>query len=255
MDISRLQAYLRHSAGAQYETVHAPGLTMFFHATDDMRYLNYAIPDADWGASLEASLPALRREFEARSRLPRFEFVEEYAPALTQTLAANGYREEYRGPSMVCVPGTLVAASEVAGLTIERVDAHATEETLRELVCTQRQGFGGPETSEPNEGDMAYLRTALQTSCAFLARLDAQAVGAGTLTPPHAGLSELGGVATLEPYRRRGIATAVTAAAAAYAFESGLEAVCLSAGDAGSTRVYERAGFRVIATMLAYSLD
>jgi GNAT superfamily N-acetyltransferase len=228
---------------------------MFFHPTDDMRYLNYAIPRADCEACLDSSLPSLCGEFEDRGRLPRFEFVEEYAPALPDALGAHGFREEYRGPCMVCEPATRVALPEVPGLTIEDVDADASDDALRELVRTQRQGFGAPESWAPSDDDMERLRASLETGHAFVARLEGRAVGAGTLTPPHAGLSELGGVATLEPYRRRGIAVAVTAAAAAYAFDSGLEAVCLSAGDADSTRVYERAGFRVVATMLAYSLD
>ena len=70
--------------------------------------------------------------------------------------------------------------------------------------------------------------------------------------PPRDGLAELVGIATLEPLRRRGVATAVTARLARVAFEQGVTAAFLTAADEGAGRVYERAGFRRVGTMLAY---
>lgn len=247
-----------------YVVGRAPGFMTFFHATDDMRHVNYAIPDADWERAGGGSFALLRREFEGRSRLPRLEFIEEFAPTLPDALRAAGFVEEYRGPMMLCTRETLAAAPDVAGLTVERVDRN-DDEALRELVRTQREGFGVAAGWTPTPEDLVYPRAALVDGAAFVGRYGGRyggrysgryggaAVGAGLINRPHDGLTELAGVATLEAYRRRGVAAAVCVAAAAHAFDSGVEAVCLSAGDEGSTRVYERAGFSVVATMLAYA--
>jgi predicted GNAT family acetyltransferase len=87
---------------------------------------------------------------------------------------------------------------------------------------------------------------------AFLARLDGRPVGAGLYTTPFDGLTEVTGLATSKPFRRRGIATALTALAVQTAFEQGVEAVYLTAADERAGRVYERVGFRRFVTMLAY---
>ena len=96
MDIARIQAYLRHLAGAMYVVGRAPGFRTFFHATDDMRHVNYAIPDADWERAGGGSFALLRREFEGRSRLPRLEFIEEFAP----TLPDAARRPRYATPTL-----------------------------------------------------------------------------------------------------------------------------------------------------------
>ena len=81
-------------------------------------------------------------------------------------------------------------------------------------------------------------------------------IGAGTgANFPHYpdGVSEIVGVATAEAWRRRGLAGAVTAAAARGAFAAGAELCLLTPGDEGALRVYARAGFRRVARMLHWS--
>ncbi len=253
--ISRLQAYLRHMAGSMYSVAHVPGFSMFFHPTDDMTHVNYAIPDADWQEHAAKSLAPLRREFESRARRPRFEFMEEYAPGLPEALGNGGYAEEYRGPAMLCLPHTLTPAPVAPGLAIDIVGCRASDDALVELARTQREGFGAGEPWDPNESDMAVLRAFMVTGRGFVGRLDGRAVAGAQLTPPHDSLAELAGIATLKPYRRRGIATALTSAATAHAFECGLDGVLLSAGDERSARVYANVGYRRVATMLAYSRE
>jgi predicted GNAT family acetyltransferase len=67
------------------------------------------------------------------------------------------------------------------------------------------------------------------------------------------GVSEVVGVATAEPFRGRGLAGALTAAAASAAFDEGAQLCVLSPGDETAMRVYDRAGFRRVATMLHWS--
>ncbi len=63
----------------------------------------------------------------------------------------------------------------------------------------------------------------------------------------------MAGVATAEPFRRRGLAGVVTAAAARAAADAGARLLVLSPGDDGAQRVYARAGFRGVATVLHWS--
>lgn len=86
----------------------------------------------------------------------------------------------------------------------------------------------------------------------FLALVDGQPAGAGAFSAPYDLLTEVAGIATLERFRRRGIAAFVTGEAVRTAFEQGLEAAVLSAADERAGRVYEKVGFRPYATMLAY---
>jgi predicted GNAT family acetyltransferase len=71
-------------------------------------------------------------------------------------------------------------------------------------------------------------------------------------TAPFDGVAEIVGLATLQPYRRRGIASKLTAQAVQGALEQGTEFVALVAADERAGRVYERVGFMRCATMLAY---
>jgi predicted GNAT family acetyltransferase len=86
-----------------------------------------------------------------------------------------------------------------------------------------------------------------------LARVDGEPVAAAAWTPVIDTTSEIVGVATAEAWRRRGLAGAVTAAAARAAFAAGASLCVLSPGDETAQRVYERAGFRRVATMLHWS--
>jgi len=61
-------------------------------------------------------------------------------------------------------------------------------------------------------------------------------------------VTEIVGVATLPAARRRGLGAAVTAALVADAQQRGVDVIFLSAGSEAVARIYERVGFRRIAT-------
>ena len=71
-------------------------------------------------------------------------------------------------------------------------------------------------------------------------------------TSPRAGVTELMGIATLEQYRGRGIAAALTAYMASAAFTQGCDLVFLTAVSAAARRAYERAGFHPMGDELTY---
>jgi GNAT superfamily N-acetyltransferase len=185
----------------------------------------------------------LRQAFRARDRLPRLEWVEEAAPSVAAALAAAGMTEELRTPLMTCAPEELVEPeADVDDLTVETVGP----EGLREAANIQRIAFGGHpleagEEPRPPSGG------------AVLARSGGTPVSAASWTPIVDGISEVAGVATADDWRRHGLAGVVTAAATRAAFDAGAALCVLSPGNDTAQRVYARAGFSRVATMLHWS--
>jgi ribosomal protein S18 acetylase RimI-like enzyme len=238
--IMRLQGFLRATAAPGREVVAIPPFTAYFHETDPLKYLNYAIPDGDT-VPAEGDVERLRAAFHARDRLARLEWIEEAAPGVAHALEAAAMREELRTPLMSCTAGELVYP-EVAGATVEPAD----EENLRAFSNIQRVAFGGEPLAE-EEAPSA------PRGGAVLARIGGEPVSAGQWTPVVDAHSEIVGIATAEPWRGRGLAGLVTAAAARAAFEAGASTCVLSPGNETAQRVYARAGFHRVATMLHYS--
>ena len=69
------------------------------------------------------------------------------------------------------------------------------------------------------------------------------------------GVTELMGIATLPEYRRRGFAAYLTAAMAQSAFTHGATLVFLCAVSEEAGWVYQRAGFRPCAALVAYTRE
>jgi len=244
-DAGRLQQALRVMAAPGRTVVLVPPFTLFLHLSDPMRFLNYAIPDAPVAPDA-AAIEALRAAFRRHNRLPRLEWVEEAAPCLARALTNAGMQEELRTPLMACEPHELVSAdASVESLVV----APVVDEELRELADLQRAAFGQPslapdaEPSDPRRGGGG----------AVLARVAGVPAAAAAWTAPVDGVTEIVGVATGEAWRRRGLAGTVTAAAGRGAFAAGASVCILSPGGETAQRVYERAGFHRVATMLHYS--
>lgn len=241
----RLQAHMRAVARQQYDTVHIPPFTLYFHPSDALPYLNYAIPDEAPGdtASLAAPLARLRAEFARRGRKARFEFVGAVFPALAGALETAGFEIEARPQLMVATPDGLRDVPGVPGLGVETFSATSPLDTFREFLLVQRRAFGLREAGAVSDEDARWLRDGLGHGRCFVGRLDGRAVSVSMYLDPQDGLTELVGICTLEPLRRRGLASALTEAAVRAAFASGVSVAFLSAADARSGRVYEAAGF------------
>ena len=140
------------------------------------------------------------------------------------------------------------------GLEIVTLTPDSPLDDLCAAAAVQRQAFGDEDGPEPPEAEGDRRRARLAAGAGgFLARLDGVAVAAADFTAPLDGFCELVGIATLPAYRRRGIASALTAKAAAEAFARGVHVAFLGAADECVGRVYERVGFRPFATALAYA--
>jgi ribosomal protein S18 acetylase RimI-like enzyme len=147
--------------------------------------------------------------------------------------------QELATPLMACTPADLRTPD--VEVEIEPVSA-ANALAVRNM---QRVAFGQPPVDALAEAPSRTLA----------GRIDSTIATAAGWTEVIGGVSEVVGVATAERFRGRGLAGALTAAAASAAFDEGAELCVLSPGDETAMRVYERAGFSRVATLLHWSDD
>jgi ribosomal protein S18 acetylase RimI-like enzyme len=168
-------------------------------------------------------------------------------------------KRQSTGVSPIRAPATSWSASirhnhcgEPLGLNLKTLSVASSLEEIKENWYVNAQGFE-VDPLPPSDAEAEEFRGSLITSRAVTALLDGQAVAAGMYTELHEGLTELVGITTLDRFRRRGIGAALTAHLARTAFAQGATAVFLTAADDHATRVYERVGFRLAATLVVYS--
>ena len=248
----RIQEHMRAVARGLYDAVSVPPFTLYFHPTDALPYLNYAIPDDAPGdaASLAAPLQRLRTEFALRGRRPRFEFVEDVYPALGAALEGSGFVREATPQLMTCRPRDLRRPPPAPGLEIETLTSASGLEAFRTLLTVQRRAFSLSNPGDVSDKDARWLREGLGRGLAFLGRVRGEAVSVAMFLDPREGLTELVGICTLEAHRRRGLGGALTHAALEAAFDRGVSLAFLSAGDARAGRIYEAAGFAPFGNVL-----
>ncbi|MGK5442127.1 GNAT family N-acetyltransferase [Micromonospora sp. URMC 105] len=202
--------------------------------------VNYATPRP--GAAITAAdVTALVAAFRAADRKPRLEYVVSCAPGLEALLTAAGFTVEARHTYLLCVPGTLQTP-----LPLDHVDLHepGTDSQRAALISAQNEAFGGDPVA--SEADVARLRR--QQAAGGVAVMavtdDGTCAGGGGAVPPTGAVSEVAGIAIRAPYRRRGLAGAITAETTRRLFTEGAEIAWLEASGEDSWRVYERVGFR-----------
>ncbi|HZI13467.1 MAG TPA: GNAT family N-acetyltransferase [Myxococcus sp.] len=250
--IERLQDSMRHAASERYTSVRVPPFTAFFHPFDALVYLNYAIPDGPVTGDTREALRRLRSEFETRSRIPRFEYIDALAPELAGMLRDAGYRQEAEARLMVCTRDSYVSLRAPEGLTFSVLTPESPREEARAFCATTRQGFEPGTTPVISDEEVSKTLADLKDGRAFLAKMGGKPVSGGLFSSPHQGTSELAGVATLQEWRGRGIGAALVSRAAEEAFAQGVEVLFLSTITEEAGRLYERAGFRFLTRMLFY---
>jgi ribosomal protein S18 acetylase RimI-like enzyme len=213
--------------------------------------INYATPRP--GAAITAAdVAALVSAFRAVDRMPRLEYVTSSAPELEQHLLAAGFTVEARHTYLVCVPDTLTAPPAPEGIELREP---ATDEDRAAMVGSQHEAFAG--VAVVDDADVARMRRlqALGGVSIMAVADDGACAGGGQAVPPNDGVSEVAGIAVRVPYRRRGIAGAVTGEVSRRLFAAGLEIAWLEASGEGSWRVYERVGFRPAGQRLYVALS
>jgi ribosomal protein S18 acetylase RimI-like enzyme len=236
---ARVQTSIRSVNMAARDAERAGSFTFYRHRDSDHPFLNYAVPDE--GARSWDGIDELRSVFAAHGMRPRLEFVGECAPGLEEALAQAGFELEGHFPVMTLPIHELREVPVPDGVVIARalgsVDARA-------LLRVAAEAFGA---EPPTEAEVAAYQ-----GRGMLARADGEAAGAASRSDIAEGVSELAGIGVRERFRRRGIAAALTAAAAADAFAAGAELCFLTPGDEGAERVYERAGFTRAGTTMVH---
>jgi len=187
-----------------------------------------------------------------------FECVDEITPGLTATAASAGLEVD-RYPLL-----SLDAPLEVAPVPGVAVSiAQADDPAIPAARAAIDVGFGHGGTAagaagiserdaaiaaSDGVGD-AFVRSRIADGLSVMAVANSAdgPVGGGTASPIGS-VAELMGIATLPAYRRRGIGLAITAVLTAEVRRLGISLVFLSAGDDDVARIYERAGFRPLAT-------
>jgi ribosomal protein S18 acetylase RimI-like enzyme len=197
-----------------------------------------------------------------------FEWVLETTPSLGNAAREAGLRvHELPLLGMSRAEARLVEGPP--GVSVRLVDP--ARDDMAELGAVAQVGFMSPGTDagaigleavaaiasvrQPELVDFERERLRAHLTVMAVAMVDGRPVGVGSHQPVGE-VSEVVGVATLPAFRRRGIAAALTSELVRDALKGGAEIVFLSAGSASIARVYERAGFRRIATAcLAEPMD
>ena len=240
---------VRAAADGRETTTIGPFLAAI-HPTNDMIWLNYALPlpTLDVADVTADTVDALRALFRSRGRVLRFEFFQPLWPDLGPAMERHGVKLQDAMPLMVCAPQDLrpVAAPEV---TPRPLAADVDDATLRRFITAARTAFGEPAPA--TDADIAEQRDNLRRGvyrCAH-AEIDGQIAGVGSMTVAN---DELVGIGTLPAYRRRGVAATLSSWLVADHLARGALLAWLSAGDAVAQAVYAKIGFRDAGVQLNY---
>jgi GNAT superfamily N-acetyltransferase len=226
-----IQQYLRAVVAAERDPVDAGAFTLYLNRTDTQHpFLNYAIPNEGAEPDDGSSLVAAARE---RGLVPRVEAVEPCAPWVRDL---PGFEIEGELRLMASeAPVALESEAEIA--VVRKGSPHVAG-----LVGAQMEAFGEPPPTPE--------RIAAWNGRAVAAIVDGEVVGGASWTRVLDGMTEVAGIGVREPFRRRGIAAALTSEATRQGFLEGARLAVLVPGHEGAARVYERAGFADASRMI-----
>ncbi|HLJ66934.1 MAG TPA: GNAT family N-acetyltransferase, partial [Chloroflexota bacterium] len=246
---ARIQAYLRDVTARERETERIGPFLATFSRSSANPFLNYAIPD-DGAAPSADEIADLIRSYERHGLRPRLEYITRSAPLVEAPLLEAGFRVEGRLALMTSRRGEECTPPIPPGIELRRPE---TDGELLGVRTVQHEAYGEPEpaTKEDAQRVAANLRAG---GMAVLARVQdtGEPVGAGEYTPILDGVTEITSIAVRAPYRRRGIAAAMTVWLARAALAAGATVPFLMANEA-EERIYARAGFRTTSSVLHIS--
>ena len=248
---AHIQSYLRGAASRIRDTERIGPFLATFSRNSANLYLNYAIPDSGADPS-PADVAALIAAYRRRDRIPRLEYITGLAPAAEAALIGGGFTVEGRLPLMVCPPDAGHDLPIPPGIELLRPNSDAD---FLALISAQNEAYSGDPAVGPAEVE-GRKATLAAGGIAVPARDTAtgEPAGSGQCDVPAHGVMELTSVGVRPPYRRRGIAGAVTSRLAREGFAAGTTTVFLMAAHEAEERIYARAGFSTIGNILHISL-
>lgn len=203
-------------------------------------HINYATPRPG-SAITAADVTALVAAFRAADREPRLEYVTSCTPGLEALLTAAGFVVEARHTYLLCVPDTFQTPP-----MLEHLNLHESGNDVQRaaLISAQNDAFGGEAVvSQADVARLGRLQGAGGVAVMAVTE-DGTCAGGGIATPPTGAVSEVAGIAVRTPYRRQGLARAITAEITRRLFTTGVEVAWLEAAGEESWRVYERVGYQ-----------
>ncbi|MET9021738.1 GNAT family N-acetyltransferase [Actinopolymorpha sp. NPDC004070] len=245
-----VQSSVVHNLSRRPATLDAGPFVIGWDPTTDSRFVNYATPRL--GAVTPADVAGLVAAFRSIERVPRLEYVTSCAPDLERHLLDAGFAVEARNEYLTCSPGTLRVPADPAGVEFGEP---TTDEERAGVLTAQNAAFGSDRVAGPD--DVARIHRAQRDGgvLVYARDLDGTYVGGALAGAPAVGLSEVTGIAVAKPYRRRGIAGALTALVTRRVFEAGATGAWLEASGDESWRVYERVGYAPTGNRLYIALD
>ena len=214
------------------------------------------ITTEDWGwYALATGVPAdgwaepvaaVDDAFAARGRRVRFEFLHDLFPGLADELRDLGFTGGDVEPLLVLeelIPGVAVPGVEIVRLSPDEPALHSILEIAHEAFEEE-----GVVTERRVEEKRAELRQD-PDKVMLAAVIDDEFVASGLVVRVD-GVAEIAAIATRPPYRRRGIAAALTTELVRIGMDAGADLAYLTARDAPAARIYERLGFRKVGTYM-----
>lgn len=241
-----IQSYLRRAATRGRETQQVGPFLATFTLQNTNPFLNYAIPNEGASPSPE-DIASLIAAYQQRRCIPRLEYLPQIAPAVEPALLASGFHVEERMPLMTCSPEQFHQPPLPPGVELL---TPTTDAEILALVTAQNEAYG---EGVPGVDVIGPQRAFLQAGgIAVLARdsLTGEAIGGGICTVPSDQTTELSSVGVRMPYRRQGIAAALTAQLVQLAWAAGISMVFLMAAHEAEARIYARVGFQRIGEVL-----
>lgn len=248
--LDRVQGYLHEKARAQREVIAVPPFMLYLHLGNDDVGESWAMPHASTTDVLSEGSLAAERFFQRRSRTPHIQALDSLWPRLGEQLIGFGYTLASQLPVLICTADRL-RHPDAPPLSMTVLSAESNLTDVAEGWTVNAQGFD-PVAAAATSEEATEFRQSLITSRAVTAKLNGAAVGAGMFTEQHEGVTELVGITTLQPFRGRGIAAAVTASLTELAFANGADLTFLVAASPQASRVYQRVGYRQIANLMSW---
>ncbi|MFF0146493.1 FR47-like protein [Amycolatopsis sulphurea] len=237
--MSAIQAYVRTTAPRGRDTERIGPFLATFSRESSNPMLNYAIPDegAEPSPAELTELTELTAAYRDRDLLPRLEFFTEVAPALETALTSAGYRLERRIPLMTCTPAGFVDRPAPPGFRLREPESDADRRRLRSM---QNVAYGaGPEVSDTEVAQTREDLHLLAQDC-----VSGEIAGGGVALEIVCGISEVAGIAVAGPFRRRGLAAAVTARLTRSVHERGAGFAFLTPANEGVGTMYRKVGYQ-----------